>query len=61
MIVGLFGLLRETETLRRLCFQLRDSLIDLLVGFFFGKAILLLNFARQNVASAIDLQEFVVR
>src|SRR5512141_1917471 len=32
-----------------------------MVGLFLGDAILLLEFSGQNVAAAIDLQEFVIR
>jgi len=39
MIVGLLRPSRATETLRRLLFQLGDSLIDLLLGSFSGNTI----------------------
>jgi hypothetical protein len=61
MIVGLFRPSHETETLHQLLFQLSGPLVNLLVGIFFSNAILLLDFARQNVATASDLQEFVIR
>ena len=58
MIVGLF----RQHTKQSLCANYAFNLTThLFVKVFFDNAILLLNFARQNVVIAIDLQEFVAR